>query len=91
MLSVLVWKSYVNSRRLFHSLITRVPWLDRVVGNPLRAFTSRWEWKLTYRALPNPLPLDGYLLFHRPTDAYIIARLGLNAYEGEVRQQIRES
>lgn len=90
MFSVLVHKSYVNARRLFRSLITRVPWLDRVVGDPLRVFTGQWEWRLAYRALPNPLPIDGLVLFHRPEDGYIISRVGLNAYEGEVRQQIRE-
>ncbi len=83
-------EAYANSRKKIHALVTGMPWLDRTVGAPLRSFAGRWEWKIAYRALPNPLPIDGCLFFHRPEDAYIVSRLSLKAYEGEVRKQISE-
>jgi FkbM family methyltransferase len=80
--------SYAHTRHLVHSIITRYPVLDKVLGNPLRLFTQRWEWELTYRALPNPVFIGNHWFFHRPEDAYIISRLSLNAYEPEVNEQI---
>jgi FkbM family methyltransferase len=80
--------AYIYTRRLSHTVITRHPVLDKALGDPLRLFTRRWEWKVTYHALPNPIRIGKNCFFHRSEDAYIISRLSLKVYEPEVNEQI---
>lgn len=84
----LLYRNYVKLRRLMHSFITFSPFLNRVVGQPLRGLTRSIEEKLAESVLPNPINIESHVLFYRREDAKMISRISLGCYEVEVKEVI---
>ena len=85
-----VINSYGGLRLLIKSLISWSPFLVRVFDGTLRV--RRWRLlqfvlKLLRFVLPNPINVEGHVLFHHPTDYYAALGLGVD-YEPEVKNTI---
>lgn len=85
-----VLKLYGRFRLLIQSFIAWSPFLTKVFNETLRA--RRWKLlqfilKLLRFVLPNPISVEGLVLYHHPTDCITTLGLGVN-HEPEVRKVI---
>lgn len=88
--SNIILRGYGKLRHLINSLISWSPFLVRVFDGTLRV--RRWRLlrfvlRLLRFVLPNPINVEGHVLFHHPTDYYAALGLGID-YEPEVKNTI---
>lgn len=88
--SNIILKGYGKLRLLIQSFIGWSPFLTRVFNETLRV--RRWRLlqfvlKLLRFVLPNPINVEGHVLFHHPTDYYAALGLGID-YEPEVKKTV---
>lgn len=85
--------AYLTGRRAIRSLIGSNPWLDRILGDPLRAMERivRPHERMVAPKEAGQLEIRGLTLAYRPEDGGVINHLLLNGeYEPEVTEIVDE-